>query len=449
MKAGILVLSVLPHLTAVSARPHRKYMHRTNNASLGPLTVIAPLQHGHNVKPALLPTTVTVSGAEVVAYVNHAGSTVGIETAIPTSTDAFTSPPFIEETAVSALPVPGVTALPVDELVTTFPAPGRSVTVQPVEDTATVQPVETRSLGNLLSIPNPPQPKKRSASGEAAKLPPFIFPGGKRTAGTEVTKRRDTTYGICYAPYTDQGECKDDKQVDHDFSQFNGYGIVRSYGTDCDQIPKMVNAAKAHDKKIFIGIFDIKNLDGELQAIIDAVDGDWDLVAALSVGNEQVNSGQSSAQEVIQALNRARDVLRTREGYTGPIVTVDTTNAFLDHPELCQASDFCGVNSNAFFDANTAAADAGAFVHSQARMVTAAAGGKRVVITESGWPHRGSRNGKAIASASEQRAALESLKKEFEGTNGNLFLFSAFDDPWKEDDEYTFGAEKFWGFAAQ
>lgn len=80
------------------------------------------------------------------------------------------------------------------------------------------------------------------------------------------------------------------------------------------------------------------------------------------------------------------------------------------------------------------------------RVSAAAGGGKKTIITESGWPKSGQPNGKAVPSHKNQQLALQSLRSAFaDDDEAGLFLFSAFDDMWKKDNVGTFGAEKFWG----
>ncbi|KAI7573775.1 hypothetical protein KC343_g23448, partial [Hortaea werneckii] len=202
-------------------------------------------------------------------------------------------------------------------------------------------------------------------------------------------------YSISYSPYNADGTCKDQNQVDMDFEQISGYSMVRTYGTDCNQTATVLNAVRAHGMKLFAGIFDISNIDGEVSNIIDATNGDFSNIHTISVGNELVNNGQYSASDVVSAMNNARGQL-SGAGYHGNVVTVDTFVAMIANPELCEASDYAAANCHAFFDGSVAAEDAGSFVLSQAQQVSKACGGKNTWITESGWPTQGQSNGAAV-----------------------------------------------------
>jgi exo-beta-1,3-glucanase (GH17 family) len=51
--------------------------------------------------------------------------------------------------------------------------------------------------------------------------------------------------------------------------------------------------------RLFLGIFSLDNAAGQAGQIIDAVRGNWALVDTISVGNELVNGGQASPQQVV------------------------------------------------------------------------------------------------------------------------------------------------------
>lgn len=221
------------------------------------------------------------------------------------------------------------------------------------------------------------------------------------------------------------------------------YSFVRIYGTDCDQVPAAYSAAKSVGVQLFLGIWDLSQVQAEAQKIIAAINGDWDVVHTVSVGNELVNNGQASPASVIAAIKQARQILRAA-GYKGPVVTVDTFIAAEANPELCEASDYCAVNAHAFFDSTISAPQAGNWLLKTVASLKSKTS-KNVVITESGWPTQGNPNGLAVPGLSQQKAALDSIKQAFASNPGDLILFSAFNDPWKTKAAATFNAEPYYG----
>lgn len=251
-------------------------------------------------------------------------------------------------------------------------------------------------------------------------------------------------FGVCYAPYRGDHQCKTASQISDDLSRMKGqYSTVRIYGTDCDQVPAVYKSAKANGLKVFLGIWDLSQVQNEAQQIISGINGDWDSVYAVSVGNELVNNGQASAASVVAAIKQARQILRAA-GYNGPVVTVDTFIAAEANPEICEASDFCAVNAHAFFDSTISAPEAGKWLANTVASLKAKTS-KPVVVTESGWPTQGSSNGLAVPGLSQQKAALDSIKQAFASNPGDVILFSAFNDPWKVKNAATFNAEPYWG----
>ncbi|OAA81918.1 Glycoside hydrolase, superfamily [Akanthomyces lecanii RCEF 1005] len=253
-------------------------------------------------------------------------------------------------------------------------------------------------------------------------------------------------FGVSYAPYRADHGCKTQEDVNDDVEQMAGkYSVIRVYGTDCDQVPMMYKAAKKTGMKLFLGIWEPSAVQDEANKIIAGVNGDWDMVHTVSVGNELVNSGQASPRDIVAAVQSARSILRAA-GYQGPVVTVDTFMAVQAHPELCDASDYCAMNAHPFFDSTTTASHAGRWlINTIARVKTALSNSKRIVITETGWPTEGLANGLAVPGLANQKMALDSIQKAFTTTPGDIILFSAFNDLWKVKAASTFNADQFWG----
>lgn len=254
-------------------------------------------------------------------------------------------------------------------------------------------------------------------------------------------------FGVAYAPYNADGSCKSATQIMQDFGVIGKtYGFVRVYGMDCNQIPNVYAAAKANNLKVFFGIFSLDNLGDQVATLVQGIEKDWSIVDTVSIGNELVNNGQASPQQIMDALKSGRALLK-QAGWTGPVVTVDTFVAVLAHPELCKASDYCACNIHPFFDPNTAPGQAGVFVANQVQNIRNKLGdpSARVRVTESGWPWQGSANGQAVPGVDQQAAAISSIRAAFSSNPQDMVLFSAFNDLWKKADPPTFYAEQYWG----
>lgn len=369
---------------------------------------------------------VTAPAIEVMVFVNQNGDPVS------TSTMGVAAP----------TPVPA----PVDDEVQPIqPAPAAPTPVdsyEPEEEDTEEDPVVEAS-------PPPPPPATQESSAAAP-------PAAEQTATAEAVPSPPADsgdapasggvggFGISYTGYTDDGKCKTKEQVDADFAKINGFSVVRLYGTDCNQLENVVPAARAKGMQVFVGISTQNVLEGkhmkDVELLTKVVGGSWDVVHTVGVANELVNAG-GDVNVALKALREVKPALQA-QGYGGPVVIVDTFIAMINEPRICAESDYAAANIHAFFDSLTPASGAGSFLATQAAAVAKACQGKKVVITETGWPNDGQNNNVAHPGRPEQQAALDSIRASF---TSDVILFSAFDEKWKKDTAHTFGCEKHWG----
>ena len=392
-------------------------------------------RHRHNKRQAVVTEAdvVTVQADEVVVYVDGNGDPVSTRTilgnqATPTSvpslplsspTFSSTSPvdssstflPLSSSTPAQALPSSTPLSTTLTTSTTQAPAPSTNIPASstPLTTLAASSPTSTAAPAASSSPASPQGPGFKSA--------------------------------ITYSPYNPDNSCKSASQVAQDLAQIDKYEVIRLYGVDCNQIANVLVATKGKNVQIFAGIFSLTDIPDQVKTIVSSVNGDWSVVNTVSVGNELVNSGAASAGDVIAGIGQAKSLLKAA-GYNGPVVTIDTENAMANNIDLCKASDYCAINCHAFFDPNTAASGAGAFVLGWVEKISSMAGGKTTVVTETGWPHQGSHNNMAIPSPDDQKTAIASLNSAF---SNNMILFSAYNTPWKKDNSGTFGAERYWG----
>jgi exo-beta-1,3-glucanase (GH17 family) len=76
-------------------------------------------------------------------------------------------------------------------------------------------------------------------------------------------------------------------------------------------------------------------------------------------------------------------------------------------------------------------------------LVLQSAKGKKVVISETGWPTRGEQYGAAVPSYENAMRYFIQTQEWVQKENIHLFYFSSFDEVWKINHEGEFGA--YWG----
>ncbi|CEP20372.1 unnamed protein product [Cyberlindnera jadinii] len=244
--------------------------------------------------------------------------------------------------------------------------------------------------------------------------------------------------GITYSPYTDSGTCKSASDVASDIALLTEFDIIRLYDTDCDCIKNVLDA-KTSSQKLFLGIYYLDKIDASVQIISESI-SDWSDVYTVSVGNELVNNGEATTDQIKTAVDSARSAL-TNIGYTGTVVSVDTLVAVQNNPVLCEYSDFIAVNSHPFWDGNVSPENSGTWLQTQISNIKSICGGvKDVLITETGWPTQGSAYQSCVPSKANQELALQSIA---DTVADQVLLFTTFNDLWKDPGSY--GVEQYWG----
>ncbi|KIV96267.1 hypothetical protein, variant [Exophiala mesophila] len=291
-----------------------------------------------------------------------------------------------------------------------------------IESSTWPEPTET------YTSDEPPVTDLEPSSAEPTSAAPTTtsVPGGNKDVGNMGG------LGVCYELIDGAVKCKSSSVLNSEFAflKSQGFSRVRVYDIGCP-LGDVAAAASQQGLSLIAGLNTVGNVAGDLAKLVGMLSNYWSVVDTIVIGNEVVNNNPGLAGAVVAGLSTARSVL-SAAGFNGHIVTVDTFIAHAGHPELCAASDYCAVNAYAFFDANTAAADAGNFVLNTAiGMVQKIANGKQIVVTESGWPWQGQSNGKAIPSRENQQTAIASLRAAFAGSSIPLFLFQAYDASYK------------------
>lgn len=250
-----------------------------------------------------------------------------------------------------------------------------------------------------------PQPSKPAHGGYGAG---HITPNGQKWA-------------LTYTPYADNGDCRSADVIKSDIAKIAkwGYTTIRVYSVDCGVFETVVPAAEECGLKVIYGIFldatngpDSPAANEQLDAIIKGAGKAS--TAMLIVGNEYVFNG-GSLPALVAYVKKCREAFYAAGFSTDIPVTTTETVGVMETPgneAICEALAVLTVQIHPFFDYNTEASQAGDFALSQLEMaakVCPEAAKKGKYITEIGWPHKGSPNGKAIASKDAQYAAIKSI----------------------------------------
>ena len=248
-------------------------------------------------------------------------------------------------------------------------------------------------------------------------------------------------HGISFSPYvTGQGPGTQisEAQIRERLSIIQPYvRWIRSFScTDGNQaIPRI---AHENGLKTMVGAWlegDREKNELELNNVIEvAKAGHADIVA---VGNEVLLRNDLPQDELIACIERVKHAVPdVQVGY------VDAYFKFDDYPRVTAACDVVLANCYPFWE-GCAAEYALLYMKEMYRRAVRAANGKKVIISETGWPNIGTAFGAAMPSHENAiRYFLNTCQWAAED-DLDVFYFSSFDEDWKTDDEGDVGA--YWG----
>lgn len=248
-------------------------------------------------------------------------------------------------------------------------------------------------------------------------------------------------HGICFSMYEDGQEPGDtitEVQVERRVKLLKPYSKwIRSFSCieGNEHVPRI---AHKHGMKTLVGAWLSDNKadnEKEIEGLITlAKEGCVDIAA---VGNEVLYRNDLSLEELLDYIRRVKEALPDI-----PVGYVDAYYEFSVHPKLVEISDVILSNCYPYWEGCHID---GALNHMQQMFgqVTDAARGKKVIITETGWPSEGGSLKGAFSS--EENAMKYFINTQVWASKANIetFYFSSFDESWKTGDEGDVGA--YWG----
>jgi glucan 1,3-beta-glucosidase len=249
-------------------------------------------------------------------------------------------------------------------------------------------------------------------------------------------------HGICFSMYEDGQEPGDtitEVQVERRINILKPYSKwIRSFSCieGNEHIPRL---AHKHGLKTMVGAWlsdDNEKNEEEIDALIAlANEGCVDIAA---VGNEVLYRNDLSLEALLDFMKRVRAAIPEHI----PVGYVDAYYEFSVHPELVEHSDVILSNCYPFWEG---CPEEYALNHMQQMYGQAmdAAKGKKVIITETGWPSKG--ESLKAAEPGEEHAMKYFINTQAWAKKSNIdvFYFSSFDESWKVGPEGEVGA--YWG----
>ena len=248
-------------------------------------------------------------------------------------------------------------------------------------------------------------------------------------------------HGFCFSLYEDgqkpgdiisAGQIRRRMQLLKPYTQW-----IRSFSCieGNEQIPQI---AKELGIKTLVGAWlgtdEDKNQQEVKNLIQLAKEGFVDIAA---VGNEVLYRNDLSKDELLDVI---RHVKKEIPGI--PVGYVDAYYEFVQHPEITELCDVILCNCYPFWE-GTDYKYSLQHIQQMYQQAVAAGKGKRVIITETGWPSKGESLGNAVPSHINALKYFVNTQLWAIDENIEVFYFSSFDESWKVGAEGEVGA--YWG----
>jgi exo-beta-1,3-glucanase (GH17 family) len=248
-------------------------------------------------------------------------------------------------------------------------------------------------------------------------------------------------HGICFSLYEgDQqpGDIVSDDQIIRRLKILKPYTTSIRTFSSLGEHSRIVEIAKDMGFKTLVGAWlsdDFESNDKEIEGLIQLANKG--LVDVAAVGNEVIYRKELSEEQLISYINNVKENIKNI-----PVGYVDAYYEFRDRPNITNACDVILANCYPFWE-GCAAEYSLLYMKDMFNEALKASNGKKVIITETGWPSQGSDLWGAHPSYRNYlkyfiNAQLWSKEKDIE-----MFYFSSFDESWKVDAEGDVGA--YWG----
>lgn len=248
-------------------------------------------------------------------------------------------------------------------------------------------------------------------------------------------------HGLCFSPYEEgqePGDTLSEAQIRRRLDIIKPYtNWVRSFScTEGNELIPVI--AKEYGMQTLVGAWlgeDPEINAGEIEGLVKlAKEGYVDIAA---VGNEVMYRGDLTEEELLKL------IYDTKKRITNvPVGYVDAYYEFAERPAITEACDVILANCYPFWEGCDQDYSL-LYMKDMYNRALRAANGKKVIISETGWPNKGTSLEGAFPSETNAIKYFINTQKWSREENIEIFYFSSFDESWKVGDEGDVGA--YWG----
>lgn len=249
-------------------------------------------------------------------------------------------------------------------------------------------------------------------------------------------------HGLCSSPYEEgqqPGDQLTEAQVRRRLDIIRPYTKwIRSFScTEGNElIPKI---AKEYGMKTLVGAWlgdDPEINKKEVAGLVSLANQGYVDIAA--VGNEVMYRGDLEEHELLEFISRVKNQIPR----SIPVGYVDAYYEFTERPAITEACDIVLANCYPFWEGCDQDYSL-LYMKDMYNRALRAGNGKKVIITETGWPSQGTNLEGAFPSEENAIKYFINAQKWSKEEDIEIFYFSSFDESWKVGAEGDVGA--YWG----
>jgi exo-beta-1,3-glucanase (GH17 family) len=248
-------------------------------------------------------------------------------------------------------------------------------------------------------------------------------------------------HGLCFSMYQDgqkPGDIIEEAQVSKRMLKIKPHTKwVRSFSC-IEGNEHVATSAKKLGMNTLVGAWlgsDLEDNEKEITALIKLCKEGYVDIAA--VGNEVMYRGDLTEEQLLSYISRVK-----QEVGNIPVGYVDAYYEFTEHPAITDACDVILANCYPYWE-GYAIEESFHCLKKMYYQALEAGKGKRVIITETGWPSQGENLKSAVPSEKNALEYFINAQMWAIDAKVEMFYFSSFDESWKVSSEGEVGA--YWG----
>jgi len=249
-------------------------------------------------------------------------------------------------------------------------------------------------------------------------------------------------HGLCFSPYEEgqkPGDQISEEQIRRRMEIIAPYtDWIRSFSCTegNEEIPRI---AREFGIKSMAGAWlgdDPEINANEIKNLIEITNQGYVDIAA--VGNEVMLRGDLNEDQLLDFIQQVKDGINVDV----PVAYVDAYYEFAERPRIAEACDVILANCYPFWEGCDMDYSL-LYIKDMYQRALRAGNGKKVIISETGWPSQGSNLEGAYPSYENYLKYFMNMQKWAQEDDIEIFYFSSFDESWKVGAEGDVGA--YWG----